>query len=59
MLSQKNKVRAYINNADEPMVEYYRVFAKRIKHLLCDWFGLVWLIGMFRKTSTLASSYYY
>ena len=41
MLRQKKKSRAYINNADEPMVEYYRVFAKRIKHLPCDWFGLV------------------
>ena len=30
---QNNKARAYINNADEAMVEYYRVFAKRIKHL--------------------------
>ena len=41
MLHQKKKSRAFINNADEPMVEYYRVFAKRIKHSPCDWFGLV------------------
>ena len=32
-LRQNNKARAYINNADEAMVEYYQVFAKQIKHL--------------------------
>ena len=30
---KKNKARAYINNVDEEMVEYYRVFAKQIKSL--------------------------
>ena len=29
----KNETRAYINNVDEAMLEYYRVFAKRIKPL--------------------------
>ena len=28
---KKNKTRAYINNVDEEMVEYYRVFAKQIE----------------------------
>ena len=32
-LPEQNKARAYINNADEAMVEYYRVFAKQIKPL--------------------------
>ena len=30
---KKNKTRAYINNANEAMLEYYRVFAKKIKPL--------------------------
>ena len=30
---QKNEARAYINNVDEAMLEYYRVFAKQIKLL--------------------------
>ena len=36
LLSQttwKNEVKAYINNADEAMPQYYRVFAKQIKPL--------------------------
>ena len=32
-LREQNKTRAYINNVDEAMVEYYRVFAKQIKPL--------------------------
>ena len=32
-LRKQNKVRAYISNVDEAMVEYYRVFAKQIKPL--------------------------
>ena len=32
-LREQNKPRAYINNADEAMVEYYHVFAKQIKPL--------------------------
>ena len=28
---KKNKARAYINNVDKAMLEYYRVFAKQIK----------------------------
>ena len=32
-LRQQNKARAYINNVDQAMVEYYRVFAKQIKPL--------------------------
>ena len=30
---EKNEARTYINNVDEAMLEYYRVFAKRIKPL--------------------------
>ena len=30
-LRQRNKARAYINNVDKAMLEYYRVFAKQIK----------------------------
>ena len=30
-LREKNEARAYINNVDEAMLEYYRVFAKQIK----------------------------
>ena len=30
---KKNEARAYINNADEVMLEYYRVFAEQIKPL--------------------------
>ena len=30
-LHEKNEVRTYINNVDEAMFEYYRVFAKQIK----------------------------
>ena len=30
-LREKNEARAYINNADEAMLEYYRVFAKTNK----------------------------
>ena len=30
-LREKNEPRAYINNVDEAMLEYYRVFAKQIK----------------------------
>ena len=30
---KKNEARAYINNVDEAMLEYYRVFAKQIKPL--------------------------
>ena len=32
-LREKNEARAYINNADEAMLEYYRVFAKKNKIL--------------------------
>ena len=32
-LREKNEARAYINNVDEAMVEYYRVFSKQIKSL--------------------------
>ena len=32
-LHEKNDARAYINNADEEMLEYYWVFAKKIKPL--------------------------
>ena len=30
---KKNEARVYINNVDEAMLEYYRVFAKQIKPL--------------------------
>ena len=30
-LSEKNEAKAYINNVDEAMLAYYRVFAKQIK----------------------------
>ena len=29
ILREKNKARAYINNVDEVMLEYYQVFAKK------------------------------
>ena len=32
-LREKNKARAYINNVDEALLEYYRLFAKQIKLL--------------------------
>ena len=32
-LREKNETRAYIDNVDEAMLEYYRVFAKEIKPL--------------------------
>ena len=32
-LREKNEARAYINNVDEAMLEYYQVFAKYIKPL--------------------------
>ena len=32
-LRETNEARAYINNVDEVMLEYYRVFAKKIKPL--------------------------
>ena len=32
-LLEKNEARAYINNVDETMLEYYRVFGKQIKPL--------------------------
>ena len=32
-ISETHEARAYINNADEAMLEYYRVFAKKIKPL--------------------------
>ena len=32
-LREKNEARAHINNVDEAMFEYYRVFAKQIKPL--------------------------
>ena len=32
-LCEKNEARAYINNVDEAMLEYNRVFAKQIKPL--------------------------
>ena len=32
-LPEKNEARAYINNIDEAMLEYYRVFAKQLKPL--------------------------
>ena len=32
-LREKNEARTYINNVDEAMFEYYRVFAKKIKPL--------------------------
>ena len=35
-LREKNEARAYINNVDEAMLEYYRVFAKQIKPLPLD-----------------------
>ena len=31
--TKKNEARAYINNVDEAMLEYYREFAKQIKPL--------------------------
>ena len=30
-LREKNEERSYINNTDEALVEYYRVFAKQIR----------------------------
>ena len=30
---EKKKARAYVNNVDEAMLEYYRVYAKQIKFL--------------------------
>ena len=32
-LHEKNEARAYINNVDEAMLEYYRVFGKQINPL--------------------------
>ena len=32
-LREKNEARAYINNVDVTLLEYYRVFAKQIKPL--------------------------
>ena len=32
-LCEKNEVRVFINNIDEAILEYYRVFAKQIKPL--------------------------
>ena len=32
-LHEKNEARAYIDNVDEAMVEYYQVFTKQIKPL--------------------------
>ena len=32
-LREKNEAKAYINNVDEAIVEYYRVFAKQVKPL--------------------------
>ena len=32
-LREKNEARAHINNVDEVMLEYYRVFAKQINPL--------------------------
>ena len=32
-LREKNEAMTYINNVDEAMLEYYRVFAKQIKPL--------------------------
>ena len=32
-LRERNEARAYINNLDKAMLEYYRVFAKQIKPL--------------------------
>ena len=32
-LHEKNEARAYINNVDEAMLEYYQIFAKQIKPL--------------------------
>ena len=32
-LRDENQARAYINNVDEAMLEFYRVFAKQIKPL--------------------------
>ena len=32
-LREKNEARTYINNVDEAMLEYYRVFTKQIKPL--------------------------
>ena len=33
ILRENNEARAYINNVDEAMLEYYRVFSKQIKPL--------------------------
>ena len=40
---KKNEARTYINNVDKAKLEYYRVFAKKIKPLpteseLCDFY---------------------
>ena len=32
-LRERNETRAYIKNVDEAMLEYYRVFSKKIKPL--------------------------
>ena len=32
-LREQNRARAYINNADETMLEYYRILAKKLKPL--------------------------
>ena len=32
-LREKNEARTYINNVDEAMIEYYRVFAKQVSPL--------------------------
>ena len=32
-LREKNEARAYINNVDDTMLEYYQVFTKQIKSL--------------------------
>ena len=35
-MHQKNEARAYINNVDEAMVEYYQIFAKQINPLTTE-----------------------
>ena len=35
-LREKHEARVYINNVDEAMLEYYRVFAKQIKPLTSE-----------------------
>ena len=56
-LREKNEVRTYINNVDEAMLEYYRIFAKKKKSLFYQ-LSLSYQISIIHQRYKKMANYY-